>query len=516
MRDLLTGTRLAIMLGLAIVLARVLAYPLLPIDETRYLSVAWEMWQSGNYLVPHLNDLPYPHKPPLLFWLINLAWTFFGTSDLVARLAIPVVGLSAFGLLAAVVRRSEGSNAGTIDRAPLILLSLFPWTIYLALSMFDILVTVCLLLALWSQLRYQSSRTLGWLLLSGFAVGLGMIAKGPVMLVYWLPLMLSYRAWRGEQKGWLKGVGLATLLGVVVVLAWAVPAAIAGGAHYAEAIFWRQSAGRIDNAFAHARPWYWYLKLLPLLLLPWTLTRFWKRPLVATPLQKMALWGFLPQLALFSLFSGKQVHYLVPTLPFIAIWLSEQWPKITDKRLWAVPAILLALAVATWQLPTLALKYFPAAPLASWTSYLAIVPVILALLVWWKPASRWLMVSLPLALNTFLLGLSPAIMQYYDLEPFAQQVTRAQQQHAVAYVGGYANQFRFLGRGTQPLDELLHGTEQWRQEHPDGMLVVVLRHPSEAQKAAAVATSHYRSQFYLLVNTKDWPLFASQPANDAD
>ncbi len=30
-----------------------LTRPLLPIDETRCVSVAWEMWQSGNFLVPH-------------------------------------------------------------------------------------------------------------------------------------------------------------------------------------------------------------------------------------------------------------------------------------------------------------------------------------------------------------------------------------------------------------------------------------------------------------------------------
>ena len=33
----------------------VLARPLLPIDETRYLAVAWEMRLSGDWIVPHLN-----------------------------------------------------------------------------------------------------------------------------------------------------------------------------------------------------------------------------------------------------------------------------------------------------------------------------------------------------------------------------------------------------------------------------------------------------------------------------
>ncbi|TIM05057.1 hypothetical protein [Mesorhizobium sp.] len=47
--------------------------PILPIDETRYLAVAWEMFSRQDFLVPTLNFEPYFHKPPLLFWLIDLA-----------------------------------------------------------------------------------------------------------------------------------------------------------------------------------------------------------------------------------------------------------------------------------------------------------------------------------------------------------------------------------------------------------------------------------------------------------
>jgi 4-amino-4-deoxy-L-arabinose transferase-like glycosyltransferase len=43
---------------------------LIPVDETRYTTVAWEMWVRSDFLVPHLNGETYSHKPPLLFWLI--------------------------------------------------------------------------------------------------------------------------------------------------------------------------------------------------------------------------------------------------------------------------------------------------------------------------------------------------------------------------------------------------------------------------------------------------------------
>ncbi|TLD41327.1 MAG: glycosyltransferase [Candidatus Jettenia ecosi] len=36
------------------------------------------MRDSGNFIVPHLNSKPYPDKPPLLFWLINVFSLPFG------------------------------------------------------------------------------------------------------------------------------------------------------------------------------------------------------------------------------------------------------------------------------------------------------------------------------------------------------------------------------------------------------------------------------------------------------
>ncbi|HSH29228.1 MAG TPA: hypothetical protein VK971_04905, partial [Thiohalobacter sp.] len=65
--------------------------PLLPVDETRYVAVAWEMWLRGDFLVPHLNGQAYHHKPPLLFWLIQAGWTLFGVSDWWPRLVAPLL-----------------------------------------------------------------------------------------------------------------------------------------------------------------------------------------------------------------------------------------------------------------------------------------------------------------------------------------------------------------------------------------------------------------------------------------
>ena len=78
---------LLLALGLLTLLTGVALYarPLTPIDETRYISVAWEMWLRGDPLVPFKNGAPYSHKPPLI--VRNMA---------TAKTNIPRLGMIAF------------------------------------------------------------------------------------------------------------------------------------------------------------------------------------------------------------------------------------------------------------------------------------------------------------------------------------------------------------------------------------------------------------------------------------
>jgi hypothetical protein len=95
--------------------------PLLPIDETRYAAVAWEMWLRGDWLVPHLNGRPYGEKGPLTFWLVHAGWAAFGVSQWWLRL---VPALCAGGSLAAtalLARLLWPERPQLAQRAPLLL-----------------------------------------------------------------------------------------------------------------------------------------------------------------------------------------------------------------------------------------------------------------------------------------------------------------------------------------------------------------------------------------------------------
>lgn len=56
-------------------------------DYLRYAEVAREMIRSGDWIIPHLNGEIFLDKPPLLFWLIAIPSSVYGSvTPFIARL----------------------------------------------------------------------------------------------------------------------------------------------------------------------------------------------------------------------------------------------------------------------------------------------------------------------------------------------------------------------------------------------------------------------------------------------
>ena len=73
-------------------------YPLIDIDETRYVNMSRYMNLTGNYLTPMLNFEPFLEKPPLYFWLNVIAYKIFSNEGIYAsRFMTGFVG--SFGVL---------------------------------------------------------------------------------------------------------------------------------------------------------------------------------------------------------------------------------------------------------------------------------------------------------------------------------------------------------------------------------------------------------------------------------
>lgn len=511
-----------VILGLWVLVAvlGVFARPLLPVDETRYLSVAWDMWLHHNWLVPHLNGEPYAHKPPLLFWLMNATWAIFGVNDFTARLIAPLFAGLNLVMLALLAKRIWPDKPAIAQLAPLFLIGGTYYAGYGTLTYFDMLQCFFALLG-WYGVFVANEGTdrnyrKGWII-TGIAIGLGVLAKGPVILLYVLPAAVFAPLWRRDwsaltgagaarrpaEKGpvngkgaqnsglgrWYAGMGLAVLLGAVIALCWAIPAAIFGGEAYRNAIFWGQTAGRMVDSFAHVEPFYYYLVALPAMLLPWlfwgglwrSLFGFgWRRDLDAGLRFCLVVAVFL--LVAFSLISGKRVHYILPVLPLLSLVFARILADLPTRRIDQIPvaAFLIILGVAGLVAPFLP-SFFDKIPAwvglldGWWGAFLLLAGGGLLVMETRRTGAVAILagVNLLLVSMVFMIA-SPRLHTDYNMQPMAQYLkTQQDAGRNVAYWGKYHAQFQFLGRLGQPIPMLLTMDEvqQWVDAHPNGEVI---------------------------------------------
>jgi 4-amino-4-deoxy-L-arabinose transferase-like glycosyltransferase len=314
--------------------------PALPVDETRYLAVAWEMWWRGSIAVPYLNGEFYDGKPPLFFWLMQLGWRAFGVSEWWPRALAPLFGLADLVLVAAIARRLWGTRQA-VELAPVILVGSVWWAFFCASTMFDIMLGFFALASVYALLRAWRGE-LRYFALAGVALGCGILAKGPVVFLPALAVVLAAPWWMGSQRAswgaWYGGALGAAAIAGLIALAWLVPMGLGSTPDYLENMLFKQTAGYVADSFSHARPVWWYLIVLPGVLFPWT---FWPRAwraMVASgsapgdPGVRLCLAWAVLVLIVFSLISGKQAHYMLMIFPPVALLLARLLPEADRGR----------------------------------------------------------------------------------------------------------------------------------------------------------------------------------------
>lgn len=470
-----------------LVVAGVLLRPLTPVDETRYVAVAWEMWLSGDYFVPTRNFELYTHKPPLLFWSINLVWAFFGVSETAARLVAPFYGLVGLLLAGRLARRLWPDDPEIGARTRIALAGLLIFALAAGLTMFDAMLataTVAGMLALVTAGRTGAWR---WWIALGAALAMGVLSKGPVILVHLLPAALLLPVW--ADASWpvtwrraLAGTGVAFLSGLAIVGLWLGPALLMGGPEYREAVLWTQSAGRMSNSFSHARPWWFFLAVLPLLTFPWVFVpAIWragrKTAVWSEPGMRLALvWGGAA-LVFFSVISGKQIHYVVPELAAVALIVGRLTREAGSFRLtWAIVplglAAVLAVAAAAGLVPMgkVGLLLQPRSMLLAWALVIVAIGWV-ALLLGGLRGGAVLTLGTLLAVN-LLIGLTD-MRGVYDTHRIAR-VIAPYEDAGIAIIGqSYHAEFNFAGRLTQPVATPVgqDAIDAWIDAHPGGLII---------------------------------------------
>ncbi len=381
---------------LAVLLAtiRPLALP----DEGRYGEVGRWMLQSGDWLTPRLNGLPFFHKPPLLYWLDAVAMALFGVHPWVARLVPAVHAWIMLSVTALYARRFLGQ--GVAARVTVILGSsmlLLGGSDYVNC---DMEVACWISVAVWAfaAALQTTAREKFWLSLAGFtAVALGVLSKGLIGVV--LPGMALFiwvgieRRWRDlRDVPWWRGWSLTA----VITLPWFIllEHKFHGFFHY---FFIEQQFTRyVGTGFNNRQPVAFYAVCLGVFMFPFSALLRWRCPESSAAVRSswhLAWTVLLSILIFFSIPASKLVGYILPVLPAMALLIAIGLPEAVERRsvklLISAGSVVLGATFAWvgWYGPT---QY-------AWPTGLGVAGGVLALL-WWGGAvcifRRWSVVNL--------------------------------------------------------------------------------------------------------------------------
>ncbi len=506
----------------------------MPLYSTRTLAVAWEMFNHGQWLVPQFNGEPYSEKAPLLFWLIQGGWFVFGVSDVWPRVLEVLVGGAQLVLVSILARRLFPDRPWMGRAAPWMLLA-FGYAFLFGLQiMYDVLLAMWTLAALLCLTPKAQRAEPRWLLF-GLCVGLGLLTKGPVMLLHIVfPWLLGplWNDWANQHRLRWYGRGvLSLLLAGAMLLAWALPAGFTGGEAYRERLFFTQTAGRVvdklsegKNLQNHAEPFWFYLLWLPVLLFPFS---GWPRMWVAVaslrrPLEsglRFALCWLIPSFIVFSLISGKQLYYPLPELGGMALLMAGAIAVLRERRptwatsnwlgTWPLGVAGIVFAVLLFSLPLLVAGNYLHGEwpdsMAPYSRYFGMVFLLLGGLLLLRGRGELRRLAVAGVLGVFVLNalFTLTLWSRYDLRPAAHLLSDAEQaDRPIGFQGKYAGQFHFEGRLTRPIAELYgdQALQDFARNHPAGVIVTHTDTPSADDLRYALLVQPFRSSWLVV-----WP-----------
>jgi len=149
-------------------------------DEERNSEVAREMEQSGAWLVPTYDGLPYLDKPAFYFKTVALSFAAFGESNIAARLPSALSGFAVLALLFGFCRRVYNERC-----AALAVLVVATSPLYIAFSrlvILDMMLAFFVCASIFAGFRAEEDepRRSRWYLLGAASAGFATLIKGPV------------------------------------------------------------------------------------------------------------------------------------------------------------------------------------------------------------------------------------------------------------------------------------------------------------------------------------------------
>ncbi|PIG94440.1 glycosyltransferase family 39 protein [Gloeocapsopsis sp. IPPAS B-1203] len=373
------------------------------VDETEplFAEAARQMTVTGDYITPYFNEETRFDKPPLVYWLMAIAYSTIGVNEWAARLpsalsAFALVCLGFYTLLFFGVGTSD-SYTRSSPRAPrsffcaglgAALIALNPETIAWArIGVSDMLLTgcmcsglLCFFLGYAQPLKPQIQ--VRWYLAFYVLVALAILAKGPVGIVLPGIIIGLFLLYVGKLSEVLREMRIVwgSLLILAIAIPWYILVIGANGWNYINSFFGYHNIERFTGVVNnHSAPWYFYFLVVLLGFAPWSIylpvaiaqTRFWQRSYWRSTDRSthLSLFAFVWFVAIFGFFTiavTKLPSYVLPLMPAAAILVALLWSRLNHREArrqqnsrfllwshWLNVLFLLGLAIGLFALPNL-------------------------------------------------------------------------------------------------------------------------------------------------------------------
>lgn len=309
------------------------AYGLFDLDEGFYAAVVADMMRRGDWITPTLNGVAWFEKPILAYWLAIPSVSVFGEA-LGPRLPSVLCTLATTWVLYSFAKRHWGN-----DTARVVALVYSTNILVVALGrmmMTDAPLVLCLTIAVTQVADWRLLDGCPWGIrrwaFVGVAVGLGVLAKGPVALILFGAVFLFASFLVPAFKGsWKSAWPLGLLVCFAVAAVWYLPCYLVNGRLFIDKFLIEQNIGRFSGGDrAHSVPVWshpvYYPVILFLTSLPWIAGALGKDPAEKkrTDLDRFLWIWFLVPFAFFTVSGTKLPHYILPAVPPLALIIGHR------------------------------------------------------------------------------------------------------------------------------------------------------------------------------------------------
>lgn len=359
------------------------------VDETEplFAEAARQMVVTGDWITPYFNQETRFDKPPLIYWLMAIAYQIFGVNEWAVRLpsalsAIVLMFVVFFTLLYFTVPQSsspseihEPETTRNIPRKAWFCAGLggaiaalnFQTIAWGRIGVSDMLLSACMGTALLAFFwGYASSNPLQnsekslknhlplkaltadtWYIIFYIFIALAILAKGPVGIVLPGLIIGSFAIYLGQVKELWREIKpwRGILIITTIALPWYILVILANGQTYINTFFGYHNFERFTQVVNnHSEAWYFYFLVLLAGFSPWSIylpiaitrLRFWKRSRWqnqprANHLGLFALFWLSGIFIFFTVAVTKLPSYILPALPAAAILVALFWSEESFK-----------------------------------------------------------------------------------------------------------------------------------------------------------------------------------------